>query len=100
MSVSDTHKTPQIRKCTAKQLKFAQLVVKGLAQFEAYKQAYNRPDMPNNRAYVESCKNAKIPHVAAEISRLRSKSECKTILSLNDRLAILARDAQIPSDAP
>jgi len=80
---------------TARQMQFAQLVAGGMSQSAAYRKIYN-PHAKPRRAAEQSCKMAALPHVVAEIARIRAKSERKALLSLNDRYEILAGIAQKP----
>lgn len=81
---------------TAKNRAFAELVVSGVSQAEAYRRVYNKPNVSPPHAAHKGCIIATRPIVAAEIARLRAKSGAKKILSLNDRLEILAQIAQDP----
>jgi hypothetical protein len=80
---------------TTRQLQFAQLVATGTSQAEAYRKVFNpnlKPQIAAIRGYRTSC----LPWVSWEISRIRARSEAKKLLSVNDRLEILARGAQDP----
>lgn len=82
-----------------RQSAFARLIVEGQTQAAAYRAIY-KPGCNQKSAIEAGSKLAKMPGVAAEIARIRRKTEVKTLLSLNDRLAILARDAQLPGVTP
>ena len=80
---------------TARQIQFAQLVAAGLSQAGAYRRVFH-PIAKPRRAAERGCRMAALPSVAAEIARIRERSERKTLLTLNDRLEILANVAQKP----
>lgn len=80
-------------KPTAKALRFARLVASGESQAQALRIAYNRTGKPRTIA-LDACRLAARPEIKAEIERLRGRSEVKILLTLNDRLAILAEIAQ------
>lgn len=88
------HKGP-----TARQLAFASLIVQGKSQSDAYRAIY-APNATDRTAAENGSKMGRKPTVKAEIERLKARSERKTILSLNDRLGILARDAQTTGERP
>ncbi len=92
----NANKPPTLR-LTAKQSAFARLVASGTSQADAYRQAY-QPKATDRTAAENGSKTAKRPAVVAEIARLRGQSEVKAILTLNDRLRILAKDAQTGGD--
>lgn len=85
-------------KATSRQLAFAKLVVEGKRQVDAYLAIYGTCNPKTARE--KACRLAKNPKVVAEMNRLRDRSEVKTLLTLNDRLGILARDAQLPGRTP
>lgn len=85
---------PPTRRLTIRQLEFAAVIATGAAQAEAYRKVYERPDLTNQTAAERSSRLAADPRVRAEVARIRAKSERKKLLTLNDRLAILAEIAQ------
>ncbi len=78
---------------TVKNLEFCRLVTSGKSQADAYKAVY-QPNCPNQRAAEMGSRMAARPHVKAVIDRLQAQANLKSILTVNDRLEILARDAQ------
>lgn len=61
---------------------------------EAYRQAYKRHDLAPVEAGNRAYRILRRPAVKKRMAALVKKSEAKSILSLNDQLAILARNAQ------
>lgn len=86
-----------IKPITPRPAKFCELVAAGKTYAEAYKTAYNRPHLMPQDAAHRGHKVAQQPAVKARIAWLQHKSEAKTILSINDRLNLLAMDAQVPA---
>lgn len=78
---------------TARQLRFAQIIASGETNAHAYRTVY-KPNANDKTAAQCGCRMAKHPSVVAEIARMRGKSEAKKLLTLNDRLGILANIAQ------
>jgi hypothetical protein len=78
---------------TARQLAFARRLVEGKTQSEAYRELY-QPKAIDRTAAECGSKVARNPKVKAEVARLRALGNVKTILSLNDRLGLLAKIAQ------
>ncbi len=95
-----TRNPPATPKPNPKQARFARLVVEGMEQVDAWRVSYGHKEGQGNpRTAIESASRiAATPAVKAEIARLRALKDVKTVLSLNDRLQILARDAQLPGD--
>lgn len=84
---------------TAKQEKFAQELIKGKSQREAYKAAYNVKKMSNGSVDREACLLAKNPKVAQRIAELKSKvvkrAEAKAIITREEiikEIASIAKD--------
>ena len=80
---------------TARQCQFAQFVATGTNQAEAYRKVFN-PNLKNQIAAMRGSRMAALPWVNREIHRIRAKSEARKLLTLNERLAILAEGAQDP----
>lgn len=85
---------------TPRQIEFIKLLMSGAAQGTAYKKAYKRPKILDEDAWERGYRIANGAAVKAELDRLRGLTAAKTILSLNDRLEILARDAQTGGSTP
>lgn len=79
-----------------RQWAFAKLIVEGLTQSEAYQKIYN-PHASNKRAAEQGHRVGHMPAVVAEIERIRAASAAKTLLTVNDQLALLAEVAQAPA---
>lgn len=94
MKTADRKPTERNSVLTSRGAAFAALVATGKSQTEAFKIAYNRPKLASKEARNRGYRAAQQPAVAARIKELTAKSEVKTLLSLNDRLAILAKHAQ------
>lgn len=93
-----TTKKPVKRKAlTPRAAKFCELVVSGLSYSDAYKQAYAQPHLLPSDACNRAMKIMANPQVVARIEWHRKKSQAKTLLTLHDRLALLAEDAQVPA---
>lgn len=82
-----------------RQSAFAKLRIEGLTHAEAYRAIYN-PSARQKSASEMGCRLEALPAVKAEMDRLREKSARKTLLSLNDRLSILADIAQSDGSTP
>lgn len=92
---SETKSSPPLR-LNPRQIKFCQLIAAGASHSTAYRSAYKKPRI-KARAAADSAKEVLIGRGVREyIDALRAKAEGKTILSLNDRLALLAKSAQRP----
>lgn len=85
---------------TPLQERFAQLVAAGKNHAEAYREASDRRDIGAEDAAKRGWNLASRLVVVERIEELRAQSQRKSILSLNDRLAILAHDAQMPGKSP
>lgn len=81
---------------TPRGARFAALVAAGESKADSYRVVFGKPGLDPQSAAHRAHKISETPAVAAEISRIRAKSEVKTLLTLNDRLAILAKHAQHP----
>ena len=63
-----------MRKLTEKQEKFAQAVgVEGVSQSEAYRRVYSAGNMKEKAIWIEACRVAKTPSVAARIAELKAE---------------------------
>lgn len=78
---------------TPQQEGFTRLVAAGSSYAEAYRKIYSAKVKPQAAA-ERGLRVARRPLVAAELQRLREKAERKVLLTLNDRLEILADIAQ------
>ena len=79
---------------TPRQRKFIELVIAGTTLTDAYRQAYKQPKMIREDAGERGYRVSVRPAVKAELDRLRGLSNRKALLSINDRLGILADIAQ------
>lgn len=90
---------PRIR-LTPRQLRFCELVVMGYTYTEAYRVAYLQPKLEREIAGERGWRVTQGKGVKARIEQLRRMSGAKTLLTMNDRLQILANFAQSPSTKP
>lgn len=79
---------------TARNELFVRLVVAGKTNGEAWKQAYAHPNSKDKTAAEAGSRMAAMPAVQARIQELQAQSARKSILSLDDRLSIMAQGAQ------
>lgn len=75
---------------------FAQLVVGGMKQLDAYRKAFKKPNLDSNSARSRASVIATKPTMVAYIAQLRAASDAHILLSLNERLHILAKAAKLP----
>ncbi len=94
--VAHGKKTASARPLNPRQDLFAQLVAGGKTHAEAWRTAYVKPAASNQTAAEKGSRLAADARVQARVAQIRARSDVKSVLSLNDRLAILARDAQTP----
>lgn len=91
-------KSPAKRKAlTSRAMKFADLIAAGKTNSDAYKEAYHRPHLLPADAANRAAKVLLHPGVKARVEWLRHRSDAKVLLTLNDRLTLLAADAQAPA---
>lgn len=62
---------------TAKQNMFAENLVAGLSNADAYRQAYDTANMKAATIHNESCKLASLPHIAARVDQLIREKQAK-----------------------
>lgn len=62
---------------TAKQNMFAEGLVAGLSNADAYRQAYDTSNMKAATIHNEACKLASLPHVAARVDQLIREKQAK-----------------------
>ncbi len=89
-----------IRKLTSKALRFCDLVASGHSQAGAFRIAYKHPKMSAEDAAERGWRVTQQAGVKERIEDLRSQSKAKTLLTLNDRLEILADIAQSKTSRP
>lgn len=90
-----------IKGLSARQREFAGLVATGMSHVDAYKRVYKPSKNRQHTFYAtQSYRISQRPGVKEYITLLQGKSEGKKLLTLNDRLGILARDAQLPGNGP
>lgn len=83
-----------VRKLTSKAMRFCDLVASGHSQAGAFRIAYKHAKMSPEDAADRGWRITQQAGVKERIEELRKQSTGKTLLTLNDRLEILARDAQ------
>ena len=84
----------RVRRLTPKALRFCDLVASGHSQAGAFRIAYKHPKMSAEDAAERGWRVTQQAGVKERIEELRKQSTGKVLLTLNDRLEILARDAQ------
>lgn len=82
---------------TSRNRRFIALVLGGKSKAHAYRLAFSKPRLGAQMSAQRAQKICNQPAVAAKLREVTSRSEVKTLLTLNDRLAILARNAQMKS---
>jgi hypothetical protein len=88
-------KTSTVR-LNPRQLRFCELVVQGHSYAAAYRIAYLKPKLSPEVAGEHGWRVTQRRGVKERIEVLRKQSKAKTLLTLNDRLEILAGIAQDP----
>lgn len=83
-----------------RQLRYCDLVASGYSQAQAWKIAYKHPKASNEDASEHGWRVSQSPGIRERIEELRKQSGVKVLLTLNDRLAILAEIAQNKSSKP
>lgn len=81
---------------TTRQEIAAILYAKGKTMVEAYVQAFSKERLSHKSAMEGASRLFKRPAIAARVKELQHKSEAKALLSINDRLRLLAENAQMP----
>ena len=74
---------------TAKQEQFAQNIVKGMSQADAYRYAYPNQNMSDKTIWECASKLLKNPKVSTRVAELRDKIAKPTIMSAQERLEFL-----------
>ena len=83
------------KKLTPQQIKFIEQIMGGHSQADAYRIAYRPAKRRGTKDIsVASCRIAAHPLIRAKLAELRGRSDKETLLSLNQRLQILAGIAQ------
>ena len=95
IGTDDKQISPESRPLSTKHLKFCDAIAAGCSQAEAYRRVFR----PAKRRTIQDITTAawriaSNPLVKARISELLGKSEIKTLLTINQRLGILAGIAQ------
>jgi hypothetical protein len=85
---------------TANNIRFCDLVVKGLPGAKAYRIAYAKPKMKPDEAGDRAWRVMSRPHVKEYIEKLRERIRGKILLTVNDRIEILAKLIQDPATKP
>jgi len=99
--MSDTPDKPvTLRALRPQQEHFARLIARGWTQIAAYRKAYGKEKQSMRNAANGAYLVAKNKGVQRLIAQLRAASEVKTILTINDRLRLLAESAQARAKTP
>lgn len=80
-------------KLTAKQEQFAQLILQGKTQADAYRGAYSTSKMTDKQVWEEASKLAASPKVAQRINELRAETAKRNALVVDDILNEIRRVA-------
>lgn len=87
---------------TAKQEKFAQCIIEGMSQADAYRSAYPKQRMSDKTLWETASKLVKNPKVAARVAELRSELAKSSIMTAQERLewltAIIKSDGETTAD--
>lgn len=87
---------------TAKQEKFAQNIIEGMSQADAYRNAYSVKRMSDNAIYREASLLMGNPNVAQRIEELRDQLAKPSIMSAQERLewltGIIKSDEETTAD--
>ncbi len=84
MSLNKSSAEKSKKKLTPKQEKFCQNLAKGMNYSEAYKKAYNPPNMSMDSIYTEANKTMKLPHISQRTQELRQKQEQELVYTAKD----------------
>lgn len=76
---------------TAKQEKFAQNIITGMTQADAYRNSYNAEKMTDKQIWEEASKLMAKPKVAQRVQELRAEMASDSIMSAKERLEFLTR---------
>ena len=84
------------RGLTPRQSRFVELVVSGASNADAYRCAYRKPvgRLSNRDAANGAYRVAKAPAVKAHLAEIRSRSQRAELLTINERLSLLAAIAR------
>jgi hypothetical protein len=85
---------------SSRQREFASLIAMGLSQTKAYEQVYQPRDTSARYLATHGYRIAQNPKVRAEIKRLQGRFELHRLLTREERLEILARDARSRGASP
>ena len=72
------------KKTTPKQEKFCQNIAKGMTHSEAYKKAYNPPNMSKEAIWVEAHRTLKSPNVSQRVKELQEQQEEELKYTIKD----------------
>lgn len=76
---------------TAKQEKFAQNIITGMTQADAYRNSYNAKKMTDKQIWEEASKLMAKPKVAQRVQELRAEMANESIMTAKERLEFLTR---------
>ena len=92
-----TNRRPRNPVLTPRGAAFAEMVAGGMSQSDAYRRAYKKPRLEPQAAAHAGCKVAQREGVKARIAEIRGETKVRILLTLNERLEILAEIAQTKS---
>lgn len=79
---------------TAKQEKFAQNIIQGMSQADAYRSAYDTRKMSDKTVHENASRLANNSKVTARINELRGQIAVASVMSAQERLEYLTRVAR------
>lgn len=82
--------------CRPQKRRFAELVAGGRSQADAYREAYGRPNVSARDAAERGSRCAADPRVKEFLASVRAASAAGALLTINERLKLLADNARIP----
>ena len=92
---------PKSRRLTVREETFCQLIAKGMSGADAYTKAYLKgPECTRKNASEQASKISTREGIRLRLDELRDQSLAPVLLSLDERLTILARDARSVGKGP
>lgn len=76
---------------TAKQEQFAQNIILGMTQADAYRNSYNAKKMTDKQIYEEASKLMAKPKISQRVQELRNEMANESIMTATKRLEFLTR---------
>ena len=76
---------------TAKQEQFAQNIILGMTQADAYRNSYNAKKMTDKQIYEEASKLMATPKISQRVQELRNEMANESIMTAKERLEFLTK---------